>query len=140
VTSPKSKSNVGGVEAVAEMLNLMDAADRERLLGEVAKRDAELASKIEEHLFVFEHLADFEDSSLQILLREVPPEVLALSLRSTSDAVKTAIFKNISARAGNALREELESATPRKLSDVEGAQARILIIAKSLLSAGKISR
>lgn len=130
----KPKPNFGGVAAVADMLNHMDAADRERLLAEVAKRDPALATQIKDQLFTFAGLARLDDRSMQILLRGVPQSVLAVALRSAPEDLKAAVFRNLSVRTAEALREEMAASPPRKISDVHAAQSAIVAIAKTLIA------
>lgn len=127
-----TKPKLSGVAAVADMLNLMDASDRERLLADVAKRDPALATQIEEQLFTFESLSRLDDPTLQSLLHRVPQAILGLALRTATAELKASIFRNLSLRTAAALREEIETSPPRKLSDVHAAQAAIVAIAKSL--------
>lgn len=129
---------IDGVVAVADLLNRMEASDRERLLADIEKRDPALASQIQEQMFVFDNLIKLEDRSIQILLREIPQGLLAVALRKASHPVSEAVFKNLSARAAEALRDEMSSSPPRKLSDVETAQSQIITIAKRLIAEGKI--
>lgn len=129
----KPKPKHGGIAAVADMLNHMDSTDRQRLLGEVAKRDPALASKIEDQLFTFESIASLDAPSMQLLLRNVQSSVLALALRSAPEELKATVFRNLSARTAEALREEMDASPARKISDVHAAQAAIVKIAKGLL-------
>ncbi len=133
----KPKPNLGGVAAVADLLNHMERADRERLLGEITKRDPALASRIEEQLFTFDSIAHLDDQTVQLLLREVEQSVLALALRSASEEVKATVFRNLSKRAADSLREEMDGSPPRKISDVQSAQSAITLMAKSLLKPKK---
>jgi len=128
----KPKPKFDGVAAVAEMLNQMDPADRQRLLADVAKRDPSLATKIEDQLFTFESIASLDDPSVQLLLRNVQPSVLALALRSAPDKLNATIFRNLSIRTADALREEMDNSPARKISDVHAAQAAIVKVAKTL--------
>jgi flagellar motor switch protein FliG len=140
MSTKKPPSKHGGVSGVADMLNHMTAEDRQRMLAELAKRDPNLTARIEAQMFVFESLIQLDDRSLQLVLREVPNEVLALALRKASPEVTTAIFRNVSLRAQETLREEIASASPQKLSVVEAAQAKVVSVAKALESEGKIVR
>lgn len=127
-----TRKKIGGVDAVAEILNQMDPEQRKRLLAELEARDGTLTAKIREQLFTFEHIAHFDDPTMQKLLQEVPRDLLALALRSTTDLVKDAVFRNLSTRAAEALREDIASSDLRKMSDVLEAQTKITAIAKAL--------
>jgi flagellar motor switch protein FliG len=139
MSTKKTSSPFSGVSGVADMLNHMSAEDRQRMLAELAKRDPNLTAQIEAQMFVFDSLVRLDDQSLQLVLREVPNEVLALALRRASPEVIATIFRNLSMRAQETLREEIASALPQKVSVVEAAQAKIISIARALEAEGKIS-
>ena len=98
----------------------------------------DLAQKILDEMFVFENLLDLDDRSIQLLLKEIDTNSLVVALKGTSEALKEKIFKNISKRAADLLREDLEAMGPVRLSDVEGAQQEIVNVAKRLETEGKI--
>lgn len=130
VQKPKIPNSLGGVDAVAEMMNHMDAPDRERLLKELAARDPALTQEIEERMFTFEDLARIDDGSLQKLLHTAPKDTLSIALRSASPELIETIYRNLSARVSTALREEIAGASPVKRSLVEEAQKKIIAHAK----------
>ena len=131
-------TTLGGIEAAASILNFMDGSTSSLVLKKISENDAELASKIQDKMFVFEDLATLTGSDTQTLLREVPTELLLLALRGASNDLKEKIYTNMSKRAAEILRDDLEASPPAKLSDVEGAQKEILVIAKQLLDSGII--
>jgi flagellar motor switch protein FliG len=90
-------------------------------------------------MFVFDNLSDLDDRSIQGLLREVSSESLILALKGAEDILKEKIFKNMSKRAAEMLRDDLEARGPVRLSDVEGAQKEILAIARRMADAGEIA-
>jgi flagellar motor switch protein FliG len=131
-------TSIGGIEAAASILNFMDGSASNLVLTKISDNDAELAAKIQDKMFVFEDLNSLTASDMQTLLREVPTELLLLALRGTSNDLKEKIYGNMSKRAAEILRDDLEASPPAKLSDVEGAQKEILSTAKQLLDSGII--
>lgn len=133
-----TSSKVGGVDPIVEMLNLMDKATEENILDRLEERDPDLAENIRKLMFVFDDLVKIDDRGIQTILREVKPEQLKLSLKTASESVKELIFKNMSARAVENLKDELAVMGPAKISDVEQAQFSIVQIARRLSDEGKI--
>jgi flagellar motor switch protein FliG len=133
-----SSNKMGGVEAVAEMLNLIDKNTEEKALDKLEEKDPELAEQIRKLMFVFDDLVKIDDRGVQVLLREVKPNQLKMALKASSEPVKDLILRNMSKRASETLLEELENAPPAKLSDVEAAQYEIVQIARRLNDEGKI--
>ncbi|MEK6704242.1 MAG: FliG C-terminal domain-containing protein [Bdellovibrionota bacterium] len=130
----------GGVRAAAELLNMLDPELREKILANVKTQDPQMADKIRNQMFTFEDIALLDERSMQILLREAPAQLLALAMRKTSDDMQKTIFSNLSNRAGQILRDEIDSQGKRRLSEVTAAQAEIVKITKRLINEGKISR
>lgn len=131
-------ANMGGVEAAASILNLMDSGNSTAMLNKIAEVNADLSLKIQDKMFVFEDLSSISASSMQTILREVPTGQLLLALRGASDGLKERIFNNMSRRAAEILRDDLEASPPAKLSDVEAAQKDILNTVKQLADTGAI--
>lgn len=131
-------ANMGGVEAAASILNLMDSNNSSAMLNKIADINADLSLKIQDKMFVFEDLSAVSASSMQTILREIPTGQLLLALRGASDNLKERIFNNMSRRAADILRDDLEASPPAKLSDVEGAQKDILNTVKQLAETGAI--
>jgi flagellar motor switch protein FliG len=137
-TNVKS-STLGGVEAAANILNFLDSAVEANIMDQIVEADADLGQKIQDKMFVFEDLAKVDDRGIQTLLREVSTDSLLLALRGADDEMKQKIFGNMSRRAAEMLRDDLEAAAPARISDVESAQKDILAIARRLADAGEIT-
>lgn len=135
-----SKSaSIGGIKSVADVINYFDGSMEEEVLNKIKDWDVELSDKIRDKMFVFENLVDMDDRSVQTLLRDVSPELLKLALKGTTEPTKEKIFMNMSKRAADLLREDIDLQGPVKVVDVEKAQRDILAIAKSLAEEGKIA-
>ncbi|MEJ2453744.1 MAG: flagellar motor switch protein FliG [Candidatus Thiodiazotropha sp.] len=137
-TNVKS-SSLGGVKTAAEILNMLDGAVESKLMEEITEVDADLGQELQDNMFVFENLIDVDDRGIQTLLREVSTEQLLLAIRGADEGLKDKIFKNMSKRAAEMLKDDLEAAAPAKLSDVEAAQKEILVVARRLADAGEIN-
>lgn len=137
-TNMKS-TGVGGAKAAANILNFMDSSAESDLIEKIRESDEKLADEIEDLMFVFEDLVDIEDRGFQTLMREVSSDVLAMALKGASDAIKAKVFKNMSQRAAEILRDDLDAKGPVRLSEVEGAQKEILATARKMSEAGDIS-
>lgn len=132
-------ASVGGIKSVADVVNFLDGQTETQVLEGISEVDEELCDKIQEKMFVFENLNDMDGRSVQSLLREVSTEVLMLALKGGTERVKEKIFSNMSKRAADLLRDDLEAQGPVKVSEVEIAQREILDIARKLAEAGEIS-
>ena len=132
------KSARGGVRAVAEILNFMGSANETTVVDSIREYDPDLAQKILDEMFVFENLNDIDDRGIQLLLREIQSDSLILALKGASEGLREKIFKNMSQRAAEMLREDLESRGPVRLSEVEGEQKEILKIVRRLADEGQI--
>lgn len=130
-------NQLGGVEPIADMLNLMDKNSEKNIMSRVEEKDPELAEEIRKLMFVFEDLVYVDDTGIQNLLKEVDQQKLVIALKTSPEEVKAKLFKNMSNRASNMLREDLEVLGPTKLSDVEKAQSEIVQKCKDLESQGK---
>lgn len=137
-TNVKS-ATMGGIQTAANILNLMEGSLSSELMEAIIETDEEVGQNIQDKMFVFENLIDVDDRGIQALLREVSTDVLLLALRGADGNLKEKIFANMSKRAAEMLRDDLEAAAPAKLSDVEGAQKEILLIARRLADSGEIS-
>ncbi|MCG8100059.1 MAG: flagellar motor switch protein FliG, partial [Candidatus Thiodiazotropha taylori] len=131
-------SSLGGIKTAAEILNMLDGAVESKLMEEIIEVDSDLGQELQDNMFVFENLIDVDDRGIQALLREVSTEQLLLALRGADEALKEKIFKNMSKRAAEMLKDDLEAAAPAKLSDVEASQKEILQVARRLADAGEI--
>lgn len=132
------KSTLGGVKAAAEILNYMGGAVEASVLANLREHDAELAQKIQDKMFTFDNILDLDDRSIQLLLREIQSETLIIALKGTSQELKDHIFKNMSTRAAEALKEDLEAKGPVRLSEVEAEQKEILKVVRKLVDEGQI--
>ena len=132
------KSSLGGVKAAADILNYMGGAVEASVLANIREHDAELAQKIQDQMFTFDNILDLDDRSVQLLLREVQSETLIIALKGTTQELKDQIFKNMSSRAAEALKEDLEAKGPVRLSEVEAEQKEILKIVRKLVDEGQI--
>ena len=130
------KSIRGGVKTAAEILNYM--GNQEAVLESVRGQDAELAQKMMDEMFVFEDLLEIEDRGIQLILREVQSESLIVALKGASEELREKIFKNMSQRAAEMLREDLEAKGPVRLSEVESEQKEILKIVRRLADEGQV--
>ena len=132
-------SVLGGAKAAANIVNFLDPSQESALMEQVAKSDEALAARIEELVFVFDNLLDLDDRSMQELLRNVASEQLLLALKGTDEALKEKIFKNMSQRAAEMLKDDLEAKGPVRVSEVENAQKEILKVARKLAESGAIA-
>lgn len=130
---------VGGIKAVAEILNHSDRSTEQMILEKMEKENQKLADSIRQLMFVFDDLIQVEDKGIQMILKEVRTEDLSLALKTASNNLKEKIFKNMSQRAAQILKEEMELKGPAKVSEVEKAQQNIVKIARKLESEGKIA-
>lgn len=131
-------SSVGGIKAAANILNFVDSGLEAELMELIKDNDAELGQKIQDLMFVFDNLAEVDDQGIQALLREVSSENLIIALKGADEGVREKIFKNMSKRAAEMLRDDLEAKGPVRLSEVETAQKEILAIARRMAEAGDI--
>lgn len=133
------KTLQGGVGAAAEILNYLGATLEGQVMDNVRSIDPDLAQKIEDKMFVFENVLEIEDRGIQLILREVQSESLIVALKGASEELREKIFKNMSQRAAEMMREDLESKGPVRLSEVESNQKEILKIVRRLSDEGQIS-
>jgi flagellar motor switch protein FliG len=129
----------GGIRSVAEILNQMNSSLENTILQSMEERKQGLADEIRRLMFVFENLIQVDDRSIMTLLKEVNSETLKMALKTASDELKEKIFKNMSERAAQMLKEDLEVMGPARLKDVEAAQQTIIKSAKKLEAEGKIN-
>ncbi len=134
----QSFENAGGVGAVAEMLNVADRATERQLMEQLSLEDAELVEEIRRLMFVFEDLAKFTDKDLQIVMKNVETSQWATALKGCSNELRDKVFKNMSTRAADMLREEIGYLGPVKLSAVEAKQQEIVDIVRRLEDSGEL--
>lgn len=137
-TATVEQSALGGVQPVAEMLNVMDKTTESSIMSRLEEKDPLLAEEIRKLMFVFDDIVKIDDRGIQALLKEVPNDKLLLALKTASEEIRVKIFKNISARAAEMLKEDLANMGPSRLSDVETAQQEIVNTARRLEAEGKI--
>jgi flagellar motor switch protein FliG len=132
-------STIGGVKAAADILNFIDSASEASIMEKVKEVDEDLGQEIQDLMFVFENLLGIDDRGMQTILREVSTDNLLLAMKAADDELKEKIYANMSKRAAEMLRDDLEAKGPVKLSEVETAQKEILSIARRLADEGQIS-
>lgn len=128
----------GGMKTIAEILNHSDRSMEAAVFKAIEEQDKPLAESIRELMFVFDDLVELDDRSMQTVLKEVGTEELALALKTATEGLKTKIFKNMSQRAVEILKDEISTKGPVKVSDVEKSQQKIVGIARKLEAEGKI--
>ena len=130
---------VGGPRTVANILNSMDKPKSSGEMGRLEQADADIHQQVKELLFVFDNLLDIDDRGIQAVLREVTSDALAVALRGAEPEVMDKIMKNMSKRAAEILRDDMEARGPVKLAEVEAAQKEIVTVAQRLIEEGTIS-
>lgn len=128
-----------GPKIVADIVNFLEPRIESTVMRELKEADPELGAKIQDLVFVFDNLIEVDDRSMQELLRQVSSDKLLLAIKGADDRLRDKIFSNMSQRAAEMLRDDLEAALPVKLSEVEGAQREILEIARRLSDEGTIT-
>jgi len=132
-------SVLGGAKAAANIINFMDTSMESTIMEQISSADQALGARIQDLIFVFDNLIDLDDRGMQELLRQVSGDKLLLALKGADEALKQKIFKNMSQRAAEMLKDDLEAKGPVRLSEVEGAQKEILATARKLAEAGTIA-
>ena len=132
------KSSLGGVKTAAEILNMLGTSIETTVLDFIREADADLAQKIMDNMFTFDDLEKLDDKSVQALLREVQSESLVIALKGATPEMREKIFKNMSTRAAETLREDLESRGPVRVSEVEAEQKEMLKVVRRLVDEGQI--
>ncbi|CAA9348615.1 MAG: Flagellar motor switch protein FliG [uncultured Lysobacter sp.] len=131
-------SSVGGVKVAANILNFMDSGQDEKILASMSDVDGGLSTRIRDLMFVFDNLADIDDRAMQAVLRDIPNDKLAVALRGADQRVKDKITGNMSQRAAENLKDDMEARGPVRLAEVEAAQKEILTIVRKMAEAGTI--
>ncbi|ARP81460.1 flagellar motor switch protein FliG [Bordetella genomosp. 8] len=132
------RSKMGGVRTAAEILNMMNSSDEETVVASLRERDADLAQKIVDEMFVFENLLEVEDRGIQLILKEVDNDTLMVALKGAVEDLRDKFLRNMSSRAAEMLREDLEAQGPIRMSKVEAEQKKILLVARRLAESGQI--
>lgn len=133
------KSPMGGIRAAAEIMNFMSGTVEGTVMENIREYDGDLAQKILDEMFVFDNLIDIDDRGIQLVLREVQSESLIVALKGASEELREKILKNMSSRAAETLRDDLEAKGPVRLSEVEGEQKEILKLVRRLADEGQIA-
>lgn len=136
---PAPLRQIGGAKTVANLLNAMQKDKSGEELGKIEKADGEMHQKIKDLLFIFDNLLNIDDRGIQAVLRDVGSDTLALALRGAEPEVQDKIMRNMSKRAAEILRDDMEARGPVKLAEVEAAQKEIVIIAQRLAEEGTIN-
>ncbi|MEK7689673.1 MAG: flagellar motor switch protein FliG, partial [Bdellovibrionota bacterium] len=129
---------LGGTQPIAEMLNIMDKSTEQNIMARVEEKDPKLVEEIRKLMFVFEDIVFIDDRGIQALLKDTPNDKLVMALKTAPEEIKDKFFRNLSKRASDLLRDDLEAMGPVRLSDVESAQQEIINVAKRLEAEGKI--
>lgn len=132
------KQTMGGIKVAAEIMNYMSGNAEAVVMEGLRNYDEDMAQKIMDEMFVFDNIMDIDDKGIQVMLREVQSEMLIIALKGTTEEMREKIFKNMSSRASEMMREDLESKGPVKLSEVEEQQKQILQIVRRLADEGQI--
>ena len=132
------KSSLGGVKTAAEILNMLGTAVETSVLDFVREADNDLAQKIMDNMFTFDDVEKIDDKGIQALMKEVQSDSLIVALKGATPALREKIFKNMSTRAAETLREDLEGRGPVRLSEVEAEQKEMLKIVRRLVDEGQI--
>ena len=128
----------GGVDAAVEVLNMVDRTTEKTIIDSLEEEEPELAEEIRKRMFVFEDIITLDDRSIQKVLREVDSKDLALALKTASEDVSSRIYKNMSKRAADMLKEDIEFMGPARLRDIEETQQKIVAIIRRLEDTGEI--
>jgi flagellar motor switch protein FliG len=139
VPAPAALRQIGGPKTVANLLNAMKKDKSGEELGKIEQADSEMHQKIKDLLFIFDNLLDIDDRGIQAVLRDVGSDVLALALRGAEPEVQDKIMRNMSKRAAEILRDDMEARGPVKLAEVEAAQKEVVTIAQRLAEEGAIN-
>jgi flagellar motor switch protein FliG len=134
----QKKTSLGGVKTAAEIINTLGNAIETSILDFVRESDADLAQKIQDNMFTFDDVEKIDDKGIQALMKEVQSESLIVALKGASTELRDKILRNMSSRAAETLKEDLESRGPVRLSEVESEQKEILKIVRRLVDEGQI--
>ncbi len=129
---------IGGIRTVAEILNQLDRSSEDLILKNIEEKDQILADEIRKLMFTFDDLNTIDDRGIQMILKEITTDDLALALKATSDELKDKVFRNMSQRAVQILKDEIDAKGAVRITDVEKAQMNIVRVAKRLEEEGKI--
>ena len=132
------KKSMGGIKVAADIINFMSGDNETVVMEGLKSYDDEMAQKIMDEMFVFDDIIDIEDKAIQMILKEVQSDMLIIALKGTTEQMREKIFNNMSSRAAEMMKEDLEAKGPVKLSEVEAQQRKILQIVRRLADEGEI--
>lgn len=132
-------TRLGGVKSAANIMNFIDTQIEAELMDAIKESDEGLANQISDLMFVFDNLMDVDDRAIQVILREIQTDQLVVALKGADSQLQEKIFKNMSKRAAELLRDDLEAKGPVRVSEVEAAQKEILNVARRLADEGEIT-
>jgi len=133
-----SGNKLGGVQAAAQLMGTLDRTIETSILTAMDEVDSELATQIKKLRFTFEDILKIDDAGIQMIMKEVKQEDLVLGLKTASEELAEKLFSNMSERAALMLKEDLESLGPKKISEVEKAQQKVIAVCKKLEDEGKV--
>lgn len=133
------KKTMGGIRATASIMNFMNSEIESAIMSKLKDFDEDVAQQITDQMFVFDNIMDIEDRDIQIILREVPSESLIIALKGAKEDIKAKIFKNMSQRAAEMMKEDLDAKGPVRLSDVDKQQKEVLQVIRRLADEGQIT-
>jgi flagellar motor switch protein FliG len=136
--SAVKSSSVGGIKAAAKIMNFTKSELESKIMDTLMDRDEDLTGRIQDNMFTFDNLEAVDNRSIQVLIRNVESELLMVALKGADELVKDKFFENMSTRAAEMFRDDMESKGPMRISEVEVAQKDILRIARRLSDAGEI--
>ena len=131
-------ASLGGLKTTANIMNYIDSSIEQELMEQIREVDESLSDQISDMMFVFDNLIDVEDQGIQVILREISTDVLVVALKGAETSLQEKVFKNMSKRAAELLRDDLEAKGPVRVSEVEDAQKEILTTARRLADEGEI--
>lgn len=137
-TRTSQSTRLGGVRQAADIMNYIDSSVEAELMDGIRETDEGLAQQIQDLMFVFDNLLDVDDRSIQVILREISTDQLVLALKGAEPSLQEKIFRNMSKRAAELLRDDLEAKGPVRVSEVEDSQKEILTVARRLADEGEI--
>jgi flagellar motor switch protein FliG len=136
--SSAKSSSFGGLKAAAKIMNFTKTELEASVMGGLSELDPDLMHKIQDNMLTFENLTGVDNRGIQVLMRNVEPDLLMIGLKGASDVVKEKFFGNMSERARGMFRDDMEAKGPLRLADVEDAQKTIMRIARKLSDAGDL--
>jgi flagellar motor switch protein FliG len=137
-TDKLKKASLGGVKTAAEIINMMGSSIETAVLDYIREADSDLAQKIQDNMFTFDDLIKLDDKGVQTLLKEVQSESLVIALKGATPELRERIFKNMSSRAAETLREDLDSRGPVRVAEVESEQKEMLKTVRRLVDEGQV--